>query len=131
MSKNYRFLSDFTRIDATAFGSVDADVPVQALPGQAADEVATVKLRVWNVVLENLTPGEFILHHVMRLDKPLAQGQATMPAGVYDYTYKITVEGMRRCRKGSHRQSTSRAIVVEPLRQQWERRSKHNARWLR
>jgi len=79
-------------IDETAFGSVDADVPVLALPGQAADEVQMVKLRVWNIVLENLTPGEFILHHVMRLDKPLAQGQATMPAGVYDYTYKITVD---------------------------------------
>jgi len=92
VSKNYRFLSDFTRIDATAFGSVDADVPVLALPGQAADEVTFVKLRVWNIILENLTPGQFTLHHVMRLDKPLAQGAATMRAGVYDYTYQITVD---------------------------------------
>ncbi len=79
-------------IDESAFGSVDADVPVLALPGQAADEVLMVKLRVWNIVLENLTPGTFTLHHVMRLDEPMIQGTATMPAGVYDYTYKITVD---------------------------------------
>jgi len=54
--------------------------------------VTFVKLRVWNIILENLTPGQFTLHHVMRLDKPLAQGAATMRAGVYDYTYQITVD---------------------------------------
>ena len=83
---------DGQMIDEPAFGSVDADVPVQALPGQTADEVTNVKLRVWNIVLENLTPGQLTLRHVMRLDKPLVQGTATMPAGVYDYTYNITVD---------------------------------------
>ena len=60
--------------------------------GIDTDAVTNVKLRVWNVVLENLTPEHLTLRHVMRLDKPLVQGAATMPAGVYDYTYNITVD---------------------------------------
>lgn len=39
-----------------------------------------------------MTPGQLTLRHVMQLVKPLVQGMATMPAGVYDYTYNITVD---------------------------------------
>jgi hypothetical protein len=88
-------------IDQTAFGSVDADVPVQALPGQDASEVSMVKLRVWNVVLENLAPGSLTLRQVMRFDKPLLQGQATMPAGDYDFNYNITVDASAAVSSGT------------------------------
>ena len=79
-------------VDQAAFGSVDADVPVQALPGQDAGKVSTVKLRVWNVVLEDLAPGQLSLRQVMHFDRPLMQGGATMPAGDYDFTMNITVD---------------------------------------
>ncbi|MCE7986034.1 MAG: hypothetical protein DYG89_33065 [Caldilinea sp. CFX5] len=84
-------------IDQAAFGSVDADIPsqppAQSQPAKAASQAPTLKLRVWNVVLENLTPGSLTLHEVLRVDKPFLDlfSSATIVAGVYDLTYKITV----------------------------------------
>lgn len=79
-------------VDEAAFGSVDADVPVNAVPGEAAGKVIYAKLRVWNVVLENLTPGPLTLRMVHTYDRDVLQGAATMPAGVYDITYHVTVD---------------------------------------
>jgi hypothetical protein len=78
-------------VDQAAFGTLDADVPVQAVPGEDASDVINVKLRVWNVALEHLTTGLLTLRYVWHVDRDLMYGQATLPAGVYDFTYKITV----------------------------------------
>lgn len=78
-------------VDQEAFGSLDADVPVQAVPGEDASAVINVKLRVWNVALEHLATGLLTLRYVWHVDRDLMYGQATLPAGIYDFTYKITV----------------------------------------
>jgi predicted ester cyclase len=79
-------------VDQAAFGSIDVDVPMAGMPGQDASQVTTAKLRVWNVVLENLQPGVLTLRMTQTNDKDLLQGTATMPAGSYDYVYTITVD---------------------------------------
>jgi hypothetical protein len=78
-------------VDQEAFGSLDADVAVQAVPGEEASAVINVKLRVWNVALEHLAPGLLTLRYVWHVDRDLLYGQASLPAGVYDITYKITI----------------------------------------
>lgn len=80
-------------VDQEAFGSLDADVPVQAVPGEEASAVINVKLRVWNVALEQLAPGLLTMRYVWHVDRDLLYGQASLPAGVYDITYKITIRG--------------------------------------
>ncbi len=42
------------------------EVISRTMPGQPADQVPDVKLRVWNVVLENLKPWPLTLRYVMR-----------------------------------------------------------------
>src|SRR4051812_26753501 len=81
-------------VDQAAFGSIDADVPIagMGLPGLDGSKVMTAKLRVWNVVLENLQPGVLTLRMIQTNDKELLQGTATVPAGTYDYVYTITVD---------------------------------------
>ena len=88
-------------VDQAAFGSVDADVPVQAVPGEASSKVITVKLRVWNVVLENLTSGALTLRYVLHIDHELPYGGAKVPAGVYDFTYKINVDAAAAANPGT------------------------------
>jgi len=88
-------------VDQAAFDSVDADVPVNAVPGQAVSKVLNVKLRVYNVVLENLTPGLLTLRMVQTVDHPVLQGTATIPVGVYDFTFKITVDANAALSQGA------------------------------
>jgi hypothetical protein len=79
-------------VDQAAFGALDADVPVAGVPGQDPNEVLTVKARVWNVILENLTPGQFTMRLVWHASREVFDGAITSPAGDYDLTYKITVD---------------------------------------
>jgi ketosteroid isomerase-like protein len=79
-------------VDQEAFGSLDAEVPVAALPGQDPSEVVNLRLRAWNVVLENLTPGQLELRYVWNITRDLSDEMTTTPQGVYDITYHITVD---------------------------------------
>lgn len=79
-------------VDQAAFGSLDADVPLTAAPGADASKVQSVKLRTWNVMLENLTPGQVQLRYVWNIDRELADEMTTVPKGIYDITYKITID---------------------------------------
>lgn len=88
-------------VDQAAFGSLDADVPINAAPGENASKVITVKLRTWNVVLENLTPGQVELRYVWRVMRDLVDEMATIPQGVYDITYKITVDAALAVEEGT------------------------------
>jgi len=71
------------------------------VPGQDVSKVINVKLRVYNVVLENLTPGLLTLRMVQTVDRPVLQGTATMPAGVYDFIFKITVDANAAAPQGT------------------------------
>jgi hypothetical protein len=74
-------------VDQAAFGSLDAEVPITTAPGEDASEVINMKLRIWNVVLENLTPGPLELRYVWNIDRDLIDEMTTVPKGIYDITY--------------------------------------------
>jgi dienelactone hydrolase len=77
-------------IDEAAFGTFDTDFPMADPNTTNKDMVA--KIRAWNILLDNLTPGEFWLREVYHAHQTLAIGfGSTIPAGTYDITWKITV----------------------------------------
>lgn len=88
-------------VDQAAFGSLDADVPISAAPGEDASKVLNVKLRAWNVALENLTPGQLELRYVRNVDRDLTDEMTTVPKGLYDITYKITVDASLAASEGT------------------------------
>lgn len=79
-------------VDQPAFGLLDTEIPVTGMPGQDAGEVVNLQLRVWNVVLENVTPGEFTMRQRIASTAEVFDGDITWPQGVYDITYLITVD---------------------------------------
>ena len=79
-------------VDQEAFGRLDVEVPVTGVPGQDANEVLTLKARLWNVILENIRPGTFTMRMVWHVNREIFDGDVTSPAGDYDITYKIIVD---------------------------------------
>ena len=69
-----------------------ADIPVSGIPGEDPNKVIDMPLRLWNVALKDLQSGQFELRHVWHVGQELVDSTTTMPAGVYDITYKITVD---------------------------------------
>ena len=80
------------QVDQAAFGSIDAAVPVGAIPGEDADKVVELPMRAWKVMLENLQAGPLELHFIWNVAKDVSDSMTTTPAGIYDITYKITVD---------------------------------------
>jgi hypothetical protein len=99
-------------IDQSAFGSLDADVPVTGMPGQKPNEVLNLKARVWNVILENLTPGQFTMRLVWHVSREVFDGDVTAPVGDYDVNYKITVDPSMAVNKGTPEPVS---LVIEPV----------------
>lgn len=99
-------------IDQSAFGSLDADVPVTGMPGQDPNQVLTLKARVWNVILENITPGEFTMRLVWHISQEVFDGDVTSPAGDYDINYKITVDPSMAVNEGTPEPVS---LVMEPV----------------
>jgi hypothetical protein len=79
-------------VDQSAFGSLDADVPVTGAPGLEANKVVTQSLRFMNVILANLQPGPMVLRWIFHVNEKLYDGLVTVPAGTYDTTFKIIVD---------------------------------------
>ena len=65
---------------------------MSGIPGEDPNKVIDMPLRLWNVVLKDLQTGRFELRYVWRLDQEFVDSTTTLPAGVYDITYKITVD---------------------------------------
>lgn len=80
------------QVDQAAFGSIDAALPVGAIPGEDADKVVELPMRAWKVMLENLQAGPLELHFIWNVAKDVSDSMTTTPAGIYDITYKITVD---------------------------------------
>ncbi len=80
------------QVDQAAFGSLDATVPNTGLPGEDPNKVVETPLRTWNVMLENLQAGPLELRFVLNVAKDVSDEMMTSPAGIYDITYKITVD---------------------------------------
>lgn len=80
------------QVDQEAFGSLDAAVPTSGVPGEDPNKVMETPLRTWNVMLENLQAGPLELRFVMNVTKDASDNMTTTPAGIYDVTYKITVD---------------------------------------
>ena len=95
-----------------AFGGLDADVLVTGMPGQNCNEVLNLKARIWNVILENLTPGQFTMRIVWHASKEIFDGDVTWPAGDYDTSYKITVDPSLAVPEGA---PAPVALVIEPV----------------
>jgi hypothetical protein len=99
-------------IDQSAFGSLEADVPVTGMPGEDPNKVLILKARVWNVILENLTPGQFTMRLVWHVSREVFDGDVTSPAGDYDINYKITVDPTMALPEGA---PAPVALVIEPV----------------
>ncbi len=80
------------QVDQAAFGSIDAALPVGAIPGEDADKVVELPMRAWKVMLENLQAGPLELHFIWNVAKDVSDSMTTTPAGIYDITYKITAD---------------------------------------
>ncbi len=80
------------QVDQAAFGSLDATVPNTGLPGEDPNKVVETPLRTWNVMLENLQAGPLELRFILNVAKDVSDEMMTSPAGIYDITYKITVD---------------------------------------
>lgn len=82
---------DDQQVDLDAFGTFDADLPQTGLPGHDANEEVITKLRSWDVVLEQPTPGAHTLHSVLHLAQTVDDGFHVTEAGTYELVVNFTV----------------------------------------
>lgn len=83
---------DGQQVDLNAFGTFDADLPQTGLPGHDANEEVITKLRSWDVVLEQPTPGAHTLRSVLHLAQTVDDGFHVTEASTYELVVNFTVE---------------------------------------
>jgi hypothetical protein len=92
-SMKWELYLDGQAIDLAAFGTFDADLPQTGLPGYAADQEVMTKLRSWDVLLTNLTPGAHTLRSVLNISKTVNDGfTGDTAAGTYELVVNFTIE---------------------------------------
>lgn len=79
-------------VDLSAFPTVDADLVQTGLDAGDPNKETVVKLRAWNVILENLTPGTHTLRSIFTLHETVNDGFDDYEAGDYETVVTFTVE---------------------------------------
>ena len=82
---------DGHKIDLAAFGTVDQDLKTKNVATRDPNEELTVKLRFYDVVLNNPSPGPHTLRTILHVSEPINDGFISTPAGTFEKIVRFTV----------------------------------------
>jgi hypothetical protein len=77
---NWELYLDGRQVDLSAFGTIDTDISATDASGNAV----TDRLRAWDVVAENVTPGKHTVRRVTRVLQEINDGFDTYKPGTGD-----------------------------------------------
>ena len=92
-AQSWELFLDGHQVDLAAFGSEEADLPLApGMFGYDPNQQVVAKLRSWDVVLVNPSPGAHTLRSVVTFSQDTDDGFHTMTAGTYELVVNFTLQ---------------------------------------